>query len=117
MRFIEHALSLPVQYIAALLQIDFDSAITRQHLFRHCPSFAGKIVLLSRLRWIPGSTGSPSTNHVDAAQGRGEVKSLWTQKWCSQLEHHSEYHRHRARRQGYTEAHGFSGTAPTSRRR
>ena len=61
--FLEHALTLPVQYLAALLPIDFDSAISRQHLFRHCTSFTGKIVLIGRLRWIPDSTGSPSTNH------------------------------------------------------
>jgi hypothetical protein len=61
--FIEHALRLPVRRIAMLLPVDFDSAITRQHLFRLCPAFTGKIVLLNRIRWIPGSTGSPSTNH------------------------------------------------------
>ena len=46
-----------------LLPIDFDSAITRQDVFRFCPAFAGKLVLLNRIRWIPGSTGSPTTNH------------------------------------------------------
>jgi hypothetical protein len=61
--FIEHALRLPVRRVAMLLPIDFDSAFTRQHLFRFCSAFAGKIVLLNRIRWIPGSTGSPSTNH------------------------------------------------------
>jgi hypothetical protein len=63
-RFLEHALTLPVRHVAALLPIDFDSAITRQHLFRQCPTFAGKLVLLGRLRWIPNSTGSPSSNHA-----------------------------------------------------
>jgi hypothetical protein len=62
--FIEHALRMPVRRIAMLLPIDFDSAVTRQHLLRHCPAFTGKIVLLTRIRWIPGSTGSPSTNHA-----------------------------------------------------
>jgi hypothetical protein len=61
--FIQHALQLPVRRISMLLPIDFDSAVSRQHLFRYCPAFAGKIVLLNRIRWIPGSTGSPSTNH------------------------------------------------------
>jgi hypothetical protein len=61
--FIEHALRLSVRRVAMLLPIDFDSAFTRQHLFRFCPTFTGKIVLLNRIRWIPGSTGSPSTNH------------------------------------------------------
>jgi hypothetical protein len=62
--FIEHALQLPVRRVSMLLPIDFDSAITRQHLFRFCPAFSGKTVLLNRIRWIPGSTGSPSTNHA-----------------------------------------------------
>jgi hypothetical protein len=61
--FIEHALQLPVHRISMLLPIDFDSAITRQQLFRFCPAFTGKLVLLNRIRWIAGSTGSPSTNH------------------------------------------------------
>jgi hypothetical protein len=61
--FIRHALSLPVPRVSMLLPIDFDSAITRQDVFRFCPAFAGKLVLLNRIRWIPGSTGSPSTNH------------------------------------------------------
>jgi hypothetical protein len=61
--FIEHALRLSVRRVAMLLPIDFDSASTRQHLFRFCSAFTGKIVLLNRIRWIPGSTGSPSTNH------------------------------------------------------
>jgi hypothetical protein len=61
--FIEHALRLPVRRVAMLLAIDFDSASSRQHLFRFCPAFSGKIVLLNRIRWIPGSIGSPSTNH------------------------------------------------------
>jgi hypothetical protein len=72
---LEHALTLPVQYIAALLPIDFDSAISRQHLFRRCPSFIGKIVLLGRLRWIPDSTGSPSTNHCWGLWDRANVEA------------------------------------------
>ena len=74
-RFLEHALSLPVQYVAALLPIDFDSAISRQHLFRRCPTFIGKIVLLGRLRWIPDSTGSPSTNHCWLLWDRANVEA------------------------------------------
>jgi len=61
--FIRHALSLPIPRIAMLLPVDFDSAISRQDVFRFCPAFAGKIVLLNRIRWIAGSTGSPSMNH------------------------------------------------------
>jgi hypothetical protein len=61
-RFVEHALEL-VPIVAMLLKIDFDSARTRQHLFRHCPTFACKLVLLDRIEWFPGEYGS-STNHA-----------------------------------------------------
>jgi hypothetical protein len=61
--FIRHALSLPIPRIAMLLPVDFDSAVSRQDVFRFCPAFAGKLVLLNRIRWIAGSTGSPSMNH------------------------------------------------------
>jgi hypothetical protein len=71
--FIEHALRLPVRRIAMLLPIDFDSAISRQHLFRFCSAFTGKIVLLNRIRWIVGSTGSPSTNHCWALWDHANV--------------------------------------------
>jgi hypothetical protein len=60
-KFIEHALEL-VPIVAMLLKIDFDSGRTRQHLFRNCPAFACKIVLLDRIEWFPGEYGS-STNH------------------------------------------------------
>jgi hypothetical protein len=60
--FIEHALELPVRRIAMLLRADFDSALGRQHIFRHCPRFAGKVVLLNRIRWFAGPS-SPSDNH------------------------------------------------------
>jgi hypothetical protein len=60
--FIEHALELRVPYVAMLLRVDFDSAVTRQHLFRHCPVFAGKVVLLNRIKWFQGPS-SPSDNH------------------------------------------------------
>jgi hypothetical protein len=62
-RFIEHALELKVPRIAMLLRVDFDSAITRQHLFRTNPRFAGKIVLLNRIKWFVGAS-SPSDNHA-----------------------------------------------------
>lgn len=63
MRFIEHALTLPVARIAILLRNDFDSAFSRQHLFRWCPEFAGKVVLLNRIKWFEGTSG-PSDNHA-----------------------------------------------------
>jgi hypothetical protein len=65
--FIEHALELtrPVNgRVAMVLRTDFDHAKSRKHLFKDCPQFSKKVVLLSRVRWIPGSTGSPSFNHA-----------------------------------------------------
>src|SRR5262249_38083763 len=61
-RFIEHALELGVPYVAMLLRNDFDSAIGRQRLFRDNPMFAGKVVLLNRIKWFVGPS-SPSDNH------------------------------------------------------
>jgi hypothetical protein len=63
-RFIERALSFStVKRIAMLLRNDFDSAIGRQHLFRNNSMFAGKVVLLGRIKWFAGSS-SPSDNHA-----------------------------------------------------
>jgi hypothetical protein len=62
-RFIEHALKLPVPRVALLLRNDFDSAFSRQHLFRWCPEFAGKVTLLNRIRWFEGPS-APSDNHA-----------------------------------------------------
>ena len=64
--FIERALSLiPANgFVAMLLRADFDSAKTRRHLFADCRTFSKKIVLTKRIRWIEGSTGSPSFNHA-----------------------------------------------------
>src|SRR5262245_54202695 len=61
-RFIEHALELKVPRVAMLLRNDFDSALTRQHLFRFNPYFSTKIVLLNRIKWFDGPS-SPSDNH------------------------------------------------------
>jgi hypothetical protein len=62
-KFIEHALALGVPNITMLLRVDFDSAKSRQHLFRNNPYFAGKVVLLDRIKWFEGSS-SPSDNHA-----------------------------------------------------
>jgi hypothetical protein len=71
--FIEHALSFDqIRIVAMLLRIDYDSARRRQHLFAGCPAFAGKLVLTKRIRWIEGSTGSPSFNHA---------WYLWDRQW------------------------------------
>jgi hypothetical protein len=61
-QFIAHALELKVPRVAMLLRNDFDSAISRQHLFRFNSTFVGKIVLLNRIRWFDGPS-SPSDNH------------------------------------------------------
>jgi hypothetical protein len=61
--FIERALALPVHRVAMLLRNDFDSAITRQHLFGDNLTFSRKIVLLNRIKWFNGPS-SPSDNHA-----------------------------------------------------
>jgi hypothetical protein len=62
--FIERAVfELKMSCVAMLLRNDFDSAITRESLFRKCPYFAGKVTLLSRIKWFDGSS-SPSDNHA-----------------------------------------------------
>jgi hypothetical protein len=63
-QFIAHALEL-VPVVAMLLRIDFDSGKTRTNLFRDCPAFAHKIVLLDRIVWFEreGAPG-PSENHA-----------------------------------------------------
>jgi hypothetical protein len=49
---------------AMLQRTDFDHAKTRWHLFAESTSFAKKLVLTKRIRWIVGSTGSPSFNRA-----------------------------------------------------
>jgi hypothetical protein len=61
--FIRHALKLDVQTVAMLLRVDFDSGKTRVDLFRDCPAFNGKIVLLDRVKWFEGPS-QPSDNHA-----------------------------------------------------
>lgn len=71
-RFIEHALKLKVPRVAMLLRCDFDSAVSRQHLFRQNSTFAGKIILLNRIRWFEGPS-SPSDNHAWFCWDRAHV--------------------------------------------
>lgn len=64
--FIRHAvLELDAPIAAFLLRVDYDSAKTRVDMFRDCPTFAGKLVLLDRINWFEraGKAGS-STNHA-----------------------------------------------------
>jgi hypothetical protein len=65
--FIEHALELMRPnggIVAMLLRCDFDHAASRRRLFAECPAFDRKLILTRRIRWIEGSTGSPSFNHA-----------------------------------------------------
>jgi hypothetical protein len=75
--FIRHALSFSaVRKVAMLLRVDFDSAKTRADLFRDCPVFAGKIVLLDRIKWFEGPS-SPSDNHAWFVWDRGHHGRPW----------------------------------------
>ncbi len=65
--FIEQALRLTDEksgFVAMLLRTDFDHAKGRKVLFADAGPFAKKLVLRQRIRWIEGSTGSPSFNHA-----------------------------------------------------
>ena len=69
--FCEHALRLmePVNgLVAMLLRTDFDHAKSRAHLFRDCPAFSKKLVLMKRICWFVEADGkpkaSPSFNHA-----------------------------------------------------
>jgi hypothetical protein len=82
-QFIAHASEL-VPTTAMLLRIDFDSGKTRTNLFRDCPAFAHKIVLLDRIVWFEreGAPG-PSENHawfVWNAQHRGPATISYVSK-------------------------------------
>jgi hypothetical protein len=64
MAFIKRALEVTAPWqgkVAMLLHADFDSGKTRVPLFRDCPAFALKIVLLNRIRWFHGKSGA--VNH------------------------------------------------------
>lgn len=54
--------------VAMLLRTDFDHAKSRTHLFRDCPAFAKKVVLMKRITWFVEDNGkpkaSPSFNHA-----------------------------------------------------
>jgi hypothetical protein len=53
-----------VGFLALLLPNDFDSAVTRYHLFADCAAFAAKIVLTKRVKWFehPGTCAQPKEN-------------------------------------------------------
>lgn len=55
-------------FVAMLLRTDFDHAKSRTHLFRDCPAFAKKLILMKRIVWFVEDNGkpkaSPSFNHA-----------------------------------------------------
>jgi hypothetical protein len=63
--FIARALATtsPDGFVAMLLRTDFDHAKSRAYLFDE-QTFAKKLVLRERIRWIENSRGSPSFNHA-----------------------------------------------------
>ena len=69
--FCEQALRLTEKaggMVAMLLRTDFDHAKSRAHLFRDCPAFQKKLVLMRRICWFVEANGkpkaSPSFNHA-----------------------------------------------------
>ena len=50
-------------FLALLLPNDFDSAVTRRHLFAECAAFDTKIVLTKRIVWFAGPDANPKENH------------------------------------------------------
>jgi hypothetical protein len=73
--FIRQALTL-ARVVAMLLRVDFDSGKSRARLFRDCPAFAGKIVLLDRIKWFEGPSG-PSDNHAWFVWNRAQRWAPW----------------------------------------
>lgn len=79
--FLRTALTTSVRIVALVLRIDYDSAITRTDIFRDCPYFAGKIVLLRRVKWFEGPR-NPSDNHAWFIWNKGKSEGkprIWYQ--------------------------------------
>jgi hypothetical protein len=79
--FVRHAMKLKAERVVLLLKVDFDSAKTRTDLFRDQLTFAGKIVLLDRIKWFNGPS-SPSDNHALFAWDRGHRGEPWIRYAC-----------------------------------
>lgn len=80
--FIRHALKLNPPIAAFLLRVDYDSGKTRTDMFRDCPFFAGKIVLLDRITWFERKGAKPSENHAWYVWQR-ETSLLQTRPWIA----------------------------------
>jgi hypothetical protein len=74
--FIRHAFKLKAERLILLLKVDFDSGKTRTDLFRDQLTFAGKIVLLDRIKWFDGPR-NPSENHALYIWDRGHRGEPW----------------------------------------
>jgi hypothetical protein len=75
-KFIRHAFKLEVERMILLLKVDFDSGKTRTDLFLDQLTFAGKIVLLDRIKWFEGPK-SPSENHALFVWDRNHRGEPW----------------------------------------
>lgn len=65
LEFVEHSLDLMSSVngsVAMVLRNEWDSALTRRHLFYRNHFFKMKLVYTSRPKWVVGSTGSPRHN-------------------------------------------------------
>lgn len=80
--FVRTALTRGIRIIALVLRIDYDSGISRADIFRDCPHFAGKIVLLKRIKWFEGPR-NPSDNHAwfiwDKSKPEDDPPRIWYQ--------------------------------------
>lgn len=65
-----------IRMVALLMRVDYDSAKTRVDIFRDCSGFAGKVILLDRIKWFPGESG-PSDNHAWYVWDRKHRGSPW----------------------------------------
>jgi hypothetical protein len=74
--FIRHAFKLKAERLILLLKVDFDSGKTRTDLFRDQLTFAGKIVLLDRIKWFDGPR-NPSENHALYIWDRSHCGEPW----------------------------------------
>jgi hypothetical protein len=79
--FVRHAFKLKAERVILLLKVDFDSGKTRTDLFRDQLTFAGKIVLLDRIKWFEGPKG-PSENHALYIWDRGHPGEAWIRYAC-----------------------------------
>lgn len=74
--FIEHALCLTEEVegvVAMLLKADFDHAMTRSHLFGHCPAFYKEIVLTRRIKWFDRPVPCKPCSGTGRALGLGST--------------------------------------------